>query len=105
MHFTDFLDPLRRRMMRGVRAAWHVVNKKWLFGRDLLEFRHVLDGLVGHGGGEVPARMALKWEDGTRVAIQVRLPLTGITADEAIEVFEAHTVRPLVEGTGLGRLI
>ena len=31
--------------------------------------------------------------------------LAGVAADEAIEVLEAHAVRSLVEGPGLGRLI
>ena len=38
------------------------------------------------------------------VAEQVRLPLAGVTADEAIEVLEAHAGRPLIERAGLARL-
>ena len=38
------------------------------------------------------------------VAEQVRLPLAGVAADEAIEIFEAHAGRPLVERTGLARV-
>ena len=105
VHVADFLDPLRRRMMRGMRAARHVIDKERLVGRNLLELLHVLDRLVGHGRGQVPARFALEGVDGRRIAVQVRLPLAGVAADEAIEILEAHAVRPLVEGPGLGRLI
>ncbi len=91
--------------MRGMRAAGHVVDEERLLGRDRLDLLHVLDRLVGHGRGQVPARLALEGVDGRRIAVQVRLPLAGVAADEAIEVLEAHAVRPLVEGSGLGRLI
>ena len=37
MHVADLLDPLRRRMMRRVRAAGHVIDKERLLGRDLAE--------------------------------------------------------------------
>jgi hypothetical protein len=48
----------------------------------------------------------LPWNgiDLRRVAEQVRLPLVGVAADEAVEVLEAHAVRPLVEGPDLGWL-
>ena len=92
-------------MMRRVRAARHVVDEERLVGRDLLELLHVLDRLVGHGRGEVPARLALEGIDRRRVAVQVRLPLARVAADEAVEVLEAHPVRPLIERPGLGRLI
>ena len=105
VHVADLLDPLRRRMMRGVRAARYVIDKERLVGRDLLDLLHVLDRLVGHGRGQVPAWFALEGIDGRRIAVQVRLPLAGVAADEAVEVLEAHAVRPLVEGPGLGRLI
>src|SRR6187551_1080207 len=92
-------------MMRRMRAAWYVVDQEWLVGRDGLELLHVLDGVVGHGRGEVPARIALEGINCSRIAVQVRLPLAGVTAHEAIEIFEAHAVRPLIERPGLGRLI
>ena len=37
--------------------------------------------------------------------IQVRLPLAGVAADKAVEIFEAHAVRPLIERPGLARLV
>lgn len=62
-------------------------------------------GFVGHGGGQVPARLALEGVDGGGVAVQVGLPLAGVAADETVEVIEAQAVRPLVEGAGLSRLV
>ena len=105
MHVADLLDPLRRRMMRRVRAARHVVDEERLVGRDLLQLLHVMDRLVGHGRRQVPARIALEGEDRRRVAEQVGLPLAGVAADEAVEVLEAHADRPLVERPGRGRLV
>jgi hypothetical protein len=65
--------------------------------------RHVVDGVVGHRRDQVPAarRLALEREDLRGVAEQVRLPLVGIAADEAVEVLEAHADGPLVEGPDL----
>ena len=91
--------------MRRVGAARDVIDKERLVGRDLLELLHVLDGLVGHGRREIPAGIALEGIDRGRVAIEVRLPLAGVAADEAVEILEAHSDRPLVERPGLGRLI
>ena len=105
VHVADLLDPLRRRMMRRVCAARHVIDKERFVGRDLLELLHVLDRLVGHGRRQVPAGIALEGIDGRRIAEQVRLPLAGVAADKAIEVLEAHAVRPLVERPGLARLV
>ena len=105
MHVADLLDPLRRRMMRRVGAARHVIDKERLLRRDLLELLHVLDGLVGHRRRQVPARIALEGIDRRRIAEQVRLPLAGVAADEAVEIFEAHAVGPLLERPGLARLV
>ena len=105
VHVADLLDPLRRRMMRRVGAARHVIDKERFVGRDLLELLHVLDRLVGHGRGQVPAGIALERIDGRRIAEQVRLPLAGVAADKAVEILEAHAVRPLIERPGLARLV
>ena len=102
---ADLLDPLRRRMMRRVCAARYVVDEERLVGRDRLELLHVLDRVVGHRRGQIPAGIALEGVDGGRVAEQVRLPLAGVAADEAEEIVEAHAGRPLIEGAGLARLI
>ena len=37
------------------------------------------------------------------VAEQVGLPLVGVTADEAIEIFKTHAGRPLIERANLAR--
>ncbi len=104
MHVADLLDPLRRRMMRRVRGARHVIDEPGLAGSDLLELLDVVDRIVGHRRLQVPVRIALEGVDGGRVAIQVRLPLAGVAADKAVEIIEAHAVRPLIERPGLARL-
>src|SRR5271157_1673141 len=92
-------------MVRSVYAAWHVIDKERLVGRNLAELLHVCDGVIGHGRGQVPARIPLKWVNGRCVAEQVRLPLAGVAADEPVEIVEAHSGWPLVERPGLARLI
>ena len=104
MHVADLLDPLGRGMMRRMGGARHVIDEPRLAGSDLLELLDVLDGLIGHRRLQVPAGIALEGVDGRRVAEQVRLPLAGVAADEAIEIIEAHSVRPLIERPGLARL-
>ena len=49
--------------------------------------------------------IALERIDRRRVAEQVRLPLARVAADKAIEILEAHSVRPLIERPGLARLV
>jgi hypothetical protein len=78
-----------------------VLDEDRLVRLDLMHPRHVVDGVVRHAGHEIPARLAFERVDLRRVAEQVRLPLVGIAADEAVEVFEAHAGRPLVERPGL----
>ena len=105
MHVADLLDPLRRRMMRRVRAAGNVIDEERFVGRDLLELLHIRDGVIGHGRGQIPTGLPLKRIDGRRVAEQVRLPLAGVAADEPVEIIETHADRPLIERPGLARLI
>ncbi len=102
---ADLLDPLRRRMMRRVGAARYVIDEERLTRSDLLELLHVLDRLVGHGRGQIPAGIALVGVDGRRIAEQVRLPLAGVAADETVEIIEAHPDGPLIEGPGLAGLV
>ncbi len=45
--------------------------------------------------------LAVEGIDLRGVAEQIGLPLVGIAADEAVEILEAHTGRPLVERPGL----
>ena len=101
VHVADLVDPFRRRVVRRVRGARHVVDKERLLRCQGLQLPHVLDRLVGHRRGQIPARIALERIDRRRVAEQVGLPLAGVAADKAVEVLEAHAVRPLFEGAGL----
>ena len=104
VHVADLLDPLRRRVVRRVDAAGHVVDEERLVRVDRGDALHVVDRVVGHRGDQVPARVADVRIDRRGVAEQVRLPLVGVAADEAVEVVEAHAGRPLVERPGLARL-
>src|ERR1035437_9326825 len=61
------------------------------------------NGVVRHRGRKVPARVANVWVDGCGIAEEVRLPLVRVTADEAIEILEAHANRPLIKRSGLAR--
>ena len=78
-------------------GARHVIDEERLFGSDLLELLHVLDGLIGHRRLQIPAGIVEERIDRRGVAEQVRLPLAGIAPDEAVEIFEAHSIRPLIE--------
>ena len=44
--------------MRRVGAAGHVVAEERLARIDLVELVQPFDGVVGHGGGQIPARLA-----------------------------------------------
>ena len=105
VHVADLLDPLRRRMMRRVCAARYVIDKERFVGRDLLELLHVLDRVIGHRRGQIPAGIPLEGVDGGRIAEQVRLPLAGVAADEPVEILEAHPDGPLIERPGLARQV
>ena len=83
--------------MRRVRGAGRVLDEERLAGVDLVDAIQVINGVVGHAGDQVPSRLALKGIDLGGVAEQVRLPLVGVAADEAVEILEAHAGRPLVE--------
>ena len=105
VHVADLLDPLRRRVMRRVRAARDVVDKERLFGRDLLERLHVLDGFTGHCRCQIPTWIVLEGIDRRRIAIEVGLPLAGVAADESVKIFEAHAIWPLFKRPDLARLV
>ena len=97
VHRVDLVHPFLGRVVRRVRGAGRVLDEDGLGRFRLVDPRHVVDGVVGHAGDEVPARLALERIDLRRVAEQVRLPLVGVAADEAVEILEAHAGRPLVE--------
>lgn len=61
-----------------------------------------MDGLIRLRRDQVPLGIADVSMDRGGIAEQIaRLPLTGIATNEAVEIFEAHTDRPLVEWSGL----
>ena len=97
VHGADLVHPFLGRVMRRVRGAGRVLDEDRLARVGLVDPRHVVDGVVGHRGDQVPARLAVEGIDLRGVAEQVRLPLVGVAADEAVEVLEAHAGRPLVE--------
>ena len=104
VHVADLLDPLRRRVMRRVRAAGHVIDEERLLRCERVDAIYVGDRFVRHRGGEIPAGLADIGIDRRHVPEEVRLPLAGVAADEAVEILEAHADRPLVEGPVLARL-
>ena len=89
--------------MRRVRGAGNVVEEERLARISLVDPVHPVNGVVGHGGDEVPGsrRLALEGIDLGGVAEEVRLPLVGVTANEPVEVIEAHADGPLVERADL----
>jgi len=87
-----------------VASAGHVVNEERLVGGLGVELSHVLDRLVRHVGGEVVAGLSDPWKDLGVIAEQIRRPLIGLAAHEAVKVLEAHPRRPLIEGARLAVL-
>ncbi len=98
---ADLLHPFLGRVMRRMGGAGCVLDEDRLGRVRLVHPRNVVDGIVSHTGDQVPARLAVKGVDLRGVAKQVRLPLVGITADKAVEIFEAQPGRPLVKGPDL----
>ena len=103
VHRADLVHPFLCRMVRRMRGAGRVLDEDRLVRVGLVHPRHPVDGVVGHPSDEIPARLAIEGINLRRVAEQVRLPLVGITADEAIEILKAHAGRPLVERPDLAR--
>ena len=91
--------------MRRVASAGNVVDEERLVGRGGIELLHVADRLVRHVGGEVVAGLADPRKDLLVVLEQIRRPLVGLAAHEAVEVVEAHSRRPLVERARDGVLV
>ena len=46
--------PLWWCVVRSVRAARDVVKKKWFAGSNGIKLMQILDGIVGHGSGQIP---------------------------------------------------
>src|SRR6476659_6813747 len=86
-------------MMRRVRTARYIVEEKRLLRRGGIQFRQILDCLIGHIGDEVIAGLPDPREDWGMIAKEKGCPLIGFTAHEPIEVIKAHPAGPLVEGS------
>ena len=86
--------------MRRVRSARNVIDEERLVGRRSVEIPHVRDRFIRHVGGEVVAGLADPRIDLGVIAEQVRRPLVGLGAHEAVEIVESHPRWPLIEGAG-----
>ena len=87
---VELLDPFRRRLMRRMRAAGHVIEEERLVRRSGIQLLHVLDRLVRHIGGQVVAGLPDPRKDLGMIAEEIGRPLVGLTAHEPIEILEAH---------------
>ncbi len=104
VHVVDLVHPLLGRVVRGMHAARHVIEEERLVRLDLVHAVEVVDRVVRHAGDEVPARLPVEWVDLRGVAEKIRLPLVGVAADEAVEIFKSLSDGPVVEGSDLARL-
>jgi hypothetical protein len=73
-----------------VGPAGNVIEKERLIRCGRVEVAQMFDGLVGQIGGEVVAGVTDEGEDLGVIAEEVRRPLVGLAAHEAVEVFKAH---------------
>ena len=105
VHVADLLDPLRRRVMRRMRAAGDVIEEERLVRRGGIQPLHVPDRLVRHVGGQVVIRLPDPRIDLGMIAEEIGRPLVGFAAHEPIEVLEAHPAGPLIERAGQAVLI
>ena len=96
----ELVDPLLLRLVRRVASAGNVIDEERPVGLDSVELSHVLDRLIRHVGGEVVVRLADPRENLGVIAEQIRRPLVGLAAHEAVEILEAHSRWPLIEGAG-----
>ena len=99
VHVADLLDPLRRRLVRRVRAAGGVIHEEGLIGRGGVQSLDVSYRVVRHAGDEVVAGVLDPRKDLRVIAEEPRPPLVGLAAHEAVEILEAHAARPLIERT------
>src|SRR5262249_42673415 len=88
-----------------MRAARDVVDEEGPVGCGRIEPSHVRDGFVREVGGEVIAGLADPGKHLSRVLEEVRRPLVGLAAHEAVEIVEAHAHGPLVDRAGRAVLI
>jgi hypothetical protein len=95
--------PLNFSIVRRMRAARGVIEEERLVRIERVQLIEIGDGLIGHVGGEVVVGIADVGVDAGGVAVEIGLPLIGLAAIEAVEIFKAHARGPLVEGAGLAR--
>ena len=102
----DLVHPLLGWVVGRMGGTGGVLDEQRLGGIGLMHPRHVVDGVIGHRGHQVPAagRLALEGINLGGVTEQVRLPLVGVAAHETVEIFEAHAGGPLIEGPALAGL-
>src|SRR5262245_56636522 len=92
-------------MMRGMRSAGRVVDEERQRRIEIVDLCHPVDGIVRHGGDQVPAGFADEGGDRRRVTRQHWLPLAAVTGVESVKVIETHAAgRPLRERTCLACL-
>src|SRR5262249_54462554 len=102
VHVADLFSPLRCWMMRRMRSAGRKLDEERRLRRQRIHAIHIFDRFISHRGHQIPARLALVWINRRRIADEVAgLPLIGVAAHEAIEIFKAHPGRPLVEWASL----
>ena len=88
-------DPLLRRVVRGVRRARREVHEEGLVRRQRLLELHPGDRLVRHVRHEVIVRVSRDL-DRVHAVVEVRRPLVGLAAEEAVELVEPGPCRPAV---------
>ena len=90
------VGPFLRHVVRRMRRAGRVIDEERLVRRHRLLRLHPVDRLVGHVHGEVVV-LHLRRVDLDRAVVDERVPLVGLTADEAVELVEALVRGPAVE--------
>ena len=83
--------------MRRMSGPRRILNEEWLARHGLIESIQIIDGLIGHACGQIPAGLALERINLRGVAVQVGLPLVGVATNKTIEILEAHAGGPLVK--------
>ena len=90
------VGPLLRHVVRRMDRPGRVVDEERLVRRHRLLGLHPVDGLVGHVDGEVVV-LHLGRIDLDHAVVDERIPLVGLTADEAVELVETLVGGPAVE--------
>src|SRR5262249_52982022 len=85
MHVADLLDPLRRGLVRRVRAGGYVIEGERLLRRGVVQTFNVVDGLVCHVGSEIVPGLSDPRKNLRLVAEECRPPI-GV-ADRSTDVF------------------